>query len=172
LPTYLEEYEETMFRKLVRNKKGIDTILASLLMVVIVVAASVMVFVYATGLFGALTQAPNLQKEALSLEFSSFGPNNPTYNVTLYLRNTGSAPISLVSYYVKNVNSSQYAKTTWTGPLSITPTNLGQAQLLISSACTCTNTGGAFTFSTGNSYTITLLSSRGSTFSYSVVRYS
>src|SRR5947199_9238564 len=97
---------ETMFRKLVRNKKGIDTILATLLMVVIVVAASVMVFVYATGLFGALTQAPNLQKEALSLEFSSFGPNNPTYNVTLYLRNTGSAPTTLVSYYVKNLNSS------------------------------------------------------------------
>jgi hypothetical protein len=160
-----------MFRKLVRNKKGIDTILASLLMVVIVVAASVMVFIYATGLFGALTQAPNLQKEALSLEFASFGPNNPTYNVTLYLRNTGSAPITLVSYYVKNSNSSQYAKTSWTGPPSITPTALGQAQLLIS-GCGCTNTGGAFTFSTGNSYTITLLSNRGNTFSYSVVRYS
>ncbi|TMI58573.1 hypothetical protein E6H14_04980, partial [Candidatus Bathyarchaeota archaeon] len=60
---------ETMFRKLVRNKKGIDSILATLLMVVIVVAASVMVFVYATGLFTALTQPPNLQREALSLEF-------------------------------------------------------------------------------------------------------
>jgi hypothetical protein len=161
-----------MFRRLVRNKKGIDTILASLLMVVIVVAASVMVFVYATGLFGALTRAPNLQKEALSLEFSNFGPNNPTYNVTIYLRNIGSSPITLVSYYVKNSNSSQYAKTTWTGPPSITPTTLGQAQLQISSVCNCTNTGGAFTFSVGNSYTITLISSRGSTFSYSVVRYS
>jgi hypothetical protein len=160
-----------MFRRLVRSKKGIDTILASLLMVVIVVAASVMVFVYATGLFGALTRAPNLQKEALSLEFSSFGPNNPTYNVTLYLRNTGGAPISLVGYYVTNANTSQYAKTTWTGPPLITPTTLGQAQILIS-GCGCTNTGGPFTFSTGNSYTITLLSSRGSTFSYSVVRYS
>ncbi len=160
-----------MFRRLVRSKKGIDTILASLLMVVIVVAASVMVFVYATGLFGALTRAPKLQKEALSLEFSSFGPNNPTYNVTLYLRNTGGAPISLVGYYVTNANTSQYAKTTWTGPPSITPTTLGQAQILIS-GCGCTNTGGPFTFSTGNSYTITLLSSRGSTFSYSVVRYS
>ena len=172
MPTHLEECEKPTFRKLVKNKKGIDTILATLLMVVIVVAASVMVFVYATGLFSALTQPPNLQKEALSLEFSSFGPNNPTYNVTLYLRNTGSAPITLVSYYVKNLNSSQYAKSTWTGPPSITPTTLGQAQLLISSACSCTNTGSAFTFSTGNSYTITLLSSRGSTFSYSVVRYS
>ena len=161
-----------MFRKLVRNKKGIDSILATLLMVVIVVAASVMVFVYATGLFTALTQPPNLQKEALSLEFSSFGPNNPTYNVALYLRNTGSVPISLVGYYVKDSTSSQYAKTTWIGPPSITPTTLGQAQILISSACSCTNTGTTFTFSTGNSYTITLLSSRGNTFSYSVVRYS
>ena len=160
-----------MFRRLVRSKKGIDTILASLLMVVIVVAASVMVFVYATGLFGALTRAPNLQKEALNLEFSSFGPNNPTYNVTLYLRNTGGTPISLVSYYVTNSNTSQYAKTSWTGPPSITPTTLGQAQILIS-GCSCTNTGGAFTFTVGNSYTITLLSSRGSQFTYSVVRYS
>jgi len=160
-----------MFRRLLGSKKGIDTILASLLMVVIVVAASVMVYVYATGLFGALTQAPNLQKEALSLEFASFGPNNPTYNVTLYLRNTGGTPISLVSYYVKSANSSQYAKTIWNGPPSINPTTLGQAQILIS-GCSCTNAGGAFTFTVGSSYTITLLSSRGSQFSYSVVRYS
>ena len=162
-----------MFRRLLGSKKGIDTILASLLMVVIVVAASVMVFVYATGLFGALTQAPNLQKEALSLEFASFGPNNPTYNVTLYLRNTGGTPISLVSYYVKNANSSQYAKTSWTGQTTIAPTALSNPpeQILIS-ACGCTNTGSAFTFQVGNSYTITLLSNRGSQFTYSVVRYS
>src|SRR5437660_10543574 len=106
-------------------------------MVVIVVAASVMVFVYATGLFGALTQAPNLQKEALSLEFSSFGPNNPTYNVTLYLRNTGSAPPTLVRYYVNNLNSSQYAKSTWTGPPPITPTTLRQPPLRLASPASC-----------------------------------
>ena len=146
--------------------------MATLLMVVIVVAASVMVFVYATGLFGALTQAPNLQKEALSLEFSSFGPNNPTYNLTLSLRNTGTSPVTLVSYYVKNSNSSQYATSAWTGQTTIAPTSLGRPQILISAACGCTNTGGAFTFSIGNSYTITLLSNRGSTFSYQVVRYS
>jgi len=126
-------------------------------MVVIVVATSVMVFVYATGLFSALTRPPNLQKEALSLEFSSFGPNNPTYNVTLYLRNTGSAPITLVSYYVKDPNGNQYAKINMT-QTTISPTALTQPpiQILIS-ACSCTNTGGAFMFSTGNSYTITLL---------------
>jgi archaeal type IV pilus assembly protein PilA len=160
-----------MFRKLVRNKKGIDTIMATLLMVVIVVAASVMVFVYATGLFAALMQAPNYQKEALSMEFSSFGPVNPTYNVTVYLRNTGSTPITLTGYYVKDVSGNQYAKGNWT-QTSITPTALGQPQILISSACGCPYTGTQFTFQVGYSYTISVLSSRGTQFSFSVVRYS
>jgi hypothetical protein len=159
-----------MFRKLVRNKKAIDTIMATLLMVVIVVAASAMVFVYATGLFGALMRAPNFQKEALSLELSNFGPVNPTYNVTLYLRNTGTVPITLTSYYVKDASGNQYAKNPWIG-LSITPTALGQPQILIS-ACGCNNTGTPFTYQTGYSYTITMLSSRGSQFQFSVVRYS
>jgi len=158
-----------MFRKLVRNKKAIDTIMATLLMVVIVVAASAMVFVYATGLFGALMRAPNFQREALSLEFSNFGPVNPLYNVTLYLRNTGGTPITLTSYYVKDASGNQYAKSTWT-PQTITPTALGQPQILIS-GCGCNNTGAPFTFQTGYSYTITLLSSRGTQFQYSVVRY-
>jgi FlaG/FlaF family flagellin (archaellin) len=159
-----------MFRKLAGDKRGVDTIIATVLMVAIVVAASVMVFVYSTGLFGALTRAPNLQKELLSLEFSNFGPQNPTYNVTLYLRNTGSVPVTLVAYYVKS-NSSQYARSTWAGA-TITPTSLGQAQILIAGACNCTNIGGAFTFTTGSSYTITMLSSRGTQFTFSVVRYS
>ena len=160
-----------MLRNLMRDKRGIDTIIATVLMIAIVVAASVMVFVYATGLFGALTQAPNLQKEQLSLEFSSFGPQNPTYNVTLYLRNTGTVPVTLAAYYV-TLNSSQYAKTAWTGQTSINPTSLGQEQILISNACSCPNTGGSFTFTVGNSYTFTLLSSRGTSFTFTVVRYS
>ena len=159
-----------MFRKLVRNKKGIDTILASLLMVVIVVAASTMVFVYATGLFGQLTQAPNLQKEALSLELANFQPANN--NVSLYLRNTGSAPITLVSYYVKDVGTNQYARTTWANQQPVTPLTIGTFQILINNACSppCALTGASFTFQTGNAYTVVLLSSRGTQFSFAVVR--
>jgi hypothetical protein len=164
-----------LFRRLVRNKKGIDTILASLLMVVIVVAASVMVFVYATGLFGALMQAPNTQKEALSLEFANFQPANN--NVSLYVRNTGSAPVTLISYYVKDAGGSQYAMTGWAYQQPVAPTTLGTFRLLINSACSppsppppCTLTGAAFTFQSGNAYTIVVLSSRGSQFTFSVLR--
>jgi len=71
---------------------------------------------------------------------------------------------------VKDASGNQYAKNPWTG-LSITPTALGQPQILIS-ACGCNNTGTPFTYQTGYSYTITMLSSRGSQFQFSVVRYS
>ncbi len=141
-------------------------------MLVIVVAASVMVFVYATGLFGALTRAPTFQKQALGLELSSFGPNNANSNVTLFLRNTGSVPITLVTYYVKDANGNQYAQNPWANQPSIAPTTLSQVQILISSICGCPYTGSQFTFQTGQSYTITLSSSLGSQFTFSVVRYS
>ncbi|HZY47389.1 MAG TPA: hypothetical protein VFE96_06290 [Candidatus Bathyarchaeia archaeon] len=140
-------------------------------MLVIVVAASVMVFVYATGLFAALTRPQSFQSEALNLEFSSFGPVDPTHNVTLFLRNTGTVPVTLASYYVKS-NSSQYANSAWTGQASIPPTGLGRPQILISAACSCTNTGGTFTYTVGLSYTITIVSTRGSYFTFNVVRYS
>ena len=161
-----------MFRKLVRNKKAIDTIMATLLMVVIVVAASVMVFVYATGLFGALMRAPTFQKQALGLEVSSFGPVNANSNVSLFLRNTGSVPITLVSYFVKDASGNQYAQSPWPNQPSIAPTAGGWSQVLISSICGCSYTGAPFTFQIGQSYTITLTSSLGTQFSFSVVRYS
>src|SRR5207302_5786346 len=46
-------------KKIIGNKKGIDTILAALLMVVIVVVASVMVYAWSTGLLGTLLVKPN-----------------------------------------------------------------------------------------------------------------
>ena len=59
-------------RRFLKNTRGIDTIIASLMMVVIVVIASVMVFTYATGLFGALLIAPKTATENISLEYASF----------------------------------------------------------------------------------------------------
>src|SRR5437867_11761041 len=96
-------------KRLFKNKKGIDTILAALLMVVIVVVASVMVYAWSTGLLGSLLVTPQVGKEALSLENTSF--TNGTY-ATLFIRNTGTASVSFVTYYVKDANQNQYSRTT------------------------------------------------------------
>ena len=153
----------------IRDRKGIDTIIASLLMVVIVVIASVMVYVYATGLFGALLQPPKTSAEAVNLEYPSFSPNNNQVN--LYLRNTGAATVTLISYYVNDNYGNQYSRTGWSSGNTFAPTTLANATITISNACSgCTNIGAPFTFKTGNAYTVNLISSRGGQFSYTIVR--
>ena len=139
-------------------------------MVVIVIIASVMVFTYATGLFGALLIAPKTATENISLEFASFSSNS---TVNLYIRNTGSTPITLTSYYVKDASGNQYARTNWSpAPAPFSPTMLSNPTVLISTACGsgCTSTGTAFTFSQGQVYTVVLVTARATQFSLSINR--
>ena len=162
-----------------RSKKGIDQIIAALLMVVIVVIASVMVFTYSTGLFGALLIAPKTATENISLEYAAFSPTND--NVTLYIRNTGSTPITLKSYYVSDSAGDVYARINWASGPSVAPGPFPSKaqpstppQILISSAClgTCpySGAGSGFTFVPGNPYTIVLVTSINTQFSLQVIR--
>ncbi len=168
-------------KKIIGNKKGIDTILAALLMVVIVVVASVMVYAWSTGLLGTLLVTPNTGKEAMNIENYAFNSN---VNVTLDLRNTGSASITLNSYYVKDSSGNQWSRLTWqTGPqapAAIAPNALGIVYVSIGTGSpgmggtcgsTCTNTGPSFTqFNTGFSYTVLVVTSRNDQFSFTVTK--
>ncbi|HEX9196282.1 MAG TPA: hypothetical protein VF906_00670 [Candidatus Bathyarchaeia archaeon] len=151
------------------NRKGIDTILASLLLVVIVVVMSVIVYSWSAGVFGSILPASSNGKEILVLENQGY---YGATNVTLYLRNTGTAVTTLVSYYVQDLNGNQCAKTSgWSvGPYS--PTQLAQVHLSIQSPPTtnCSWTGTPFTFQSGNVYTVTLVTSHNNQFSYTIQR--
>jgi len=156
-------------RKILGNKKGIQTILAALLMVVIVVVASVMVYAWSTGLLGSLLITPPTAKEALNIESSSFNANN--MNVTLYLRNSGSAAISFTTYYVKNATGSTYTQSAWTSAPTIQPNNVGLANIGINTQCGgCVASAGAFTFVSGNAYTVTVVTTRNNQFVFTVTR--
>ena len=172
-------------RKITGNRKGIDTILAALLMVVIVVVASVMVYAWSTGLLGTLLVQPQTGKEAINMETYGWNPNGAnTYNVTLNLRNTGSSAITLASYYVKDSSGNQYARLNWqTGPnvpAAFAPNALGIVTVTIGTgasgpggqcgAANCSLSGTAFTFTSGFSYTITVITSRNNQFVFTVTR--
>ncbi len=155
-------------KRLLKNRKGIDTILAALLMVVIVVVASVMVYAWSTGLLGSLLVTPTAGKEALTMEQSSFAVNNTS--ATLYLRNAGTASVNLVTYYVKDNGGNQWSRTTWTGP-SIAVNQLGTAGINIAGSCSsCTPSGSGFTaYAAGNSYTVIVVTSRNNQFTFTIV---
>ena len=160
-------------RKITRNNKGIDTILAALLMVVIVVVASVMVYAWSTGLLGTLLVHPTTGQENLSLEACAPCSFNSNTNVTLNIRELGSANVTLASYFVKDPNGNQYARSPWTPtPPIIAPNQVKPIVITIgtTSCPSCTLTGTAFTFQSGYQYTITLVTSRNTQFAFTVTR--
>jgi flagellin-like protein len=169
--------------KITGNKKGINTILASLLMVVIVVVAAVMVYAWSTGLLGTLLVHPTTGQENLALEACSpctFASNS---NVTMSIRELGTVNVTLTSYFVKDSSGNQYSRLSWNTqglnlPLVIAPNQVRGIIVLIGTGGTgtgqcgtsCTLTGNPFTFTSGYSYTITMVTSRNTQFSFSVTR--
>jgi flagellin-like protein len=156
-------------RRIRRDKKGINTILAALLMVVIVVVAAVMVYAWSTGLLSSLLVQNPVPKE--SLNYDSF--NYQSTNVTIYIRNSGSATVSLQTYYVKDNSGNQYTSpSTFTaGPIA--PNAVNATLIKISTQCvTCTYSGAGtgFTFVAGNSYTITVVTTRNNQFTWTLTR--
>lgn len=143
-------------------------------MVMIVVIASFMVYAYATGLFTAVATPQKVATEQISLEYASF--SNSTV-VNLSIRDIGTTPITLKSYYVNDYTGDQYVRADWTmgsypgpsfGPQS-TPAN---ATILISTACSasCTQSGTPFTFQSGFPYTIILVTANNEQFSFQITR--
>ncbi len=77
---------------------------------------------------------------------------------------------SLITYYVKDTSGDTYAQTNWNGPSS-TSNQLMTANIVIGSSCpTCTLSGTPFTFQSGNSYTIIIVTSRNNQFTFTVIR--
>jgi hypothetical protein len=85
---------------------------------------------------------------------------NTSTNLTLNIRNTGASSISLAAYYVKDSTGAQYANSNWQGP-TLPPSAAISINILID--------GTAFTFVRGSSYTVTMVTSRNSQYSFSVI---
>jgi FlaG/FlaF family flagellin (archaellin) len=166
-----------------RDKKGIQTILAALLMVVIVVVAAVMVYAWATGLLGTLLVHPTTGNEALTMNSfaypsgtntvaGNFNINNPSYyNVTLYLQNAGSVATTFTTYYVKNATGTTWTESSFGWAPTIQPNTVGTVYIGMNLTPTYGSySTSSFGFVSGNSYTITLITSRNNQFQFTVTR--
>ena len=140
-------------------------------MVVIVVVAAVMVYAWSTGLLSSLLIQNPVPKETLN--YDSF--NYQSTNITIYIRNSGSATVSLQTYYVKDNSGNQYTSpSTWTaGPIA--PNAVNATLIKIYTQCgTCTYSNGlptsGFQFISGNSYTITVVTTRNNQFTWTLIK--
>jgi len=96
--------------------------------------------------------------------------------LTLSVRNTGSVAIAFASYYVKDSNGNQYARLNWPTdaggkyPASVNPNGLVSVNIAISSACGSSCTGATYQFSSGLSYTVTVVTTRNNQFVWTGTR--
>ena len=159
-----------VIRKCLNDKKGIDTILAALLMVVIVVVASVMVYAWSTGLLGTLLVHPTTGQENLNY-VSNSGAFSSSTNMTAYINNLGTANATLQTYYVKDSNGNSYQYSYASNAPTIAPNKSVPINFPIGSTCpSCTVSGSAYTFTSGYSYTVLMITTRNNQFTFSVTR--
>ena len=88
--------------------------------------------------------------------------------VAVDLLNNGTGTATLTSYYVTDPIGNEYALTNWTGP-SLAPNSVTTATFSIGSSCSqCTLHGSAFTFTSGDQYTIRVVTGRGNIVAFTV----
>ncbi len=156
----------------IRKRRGIDPIIATLLLVAITVAAGVIVYVFVTGLSGNLTASGGSQvTEQVSMDAYVYNPIGS--GVAVYVRNVGTATTTLDSSAM------------FFDGLAATDTHTGFAgkacqalattyQIPVGTSCyfsfTTTPTNNAANAATsGTSHTIKVVSKTGGTFVFTVI---
>lgn len=131
------------------DEKGVSPVIAVLLMIAIAVAAAILVYVWSMGLIGTLTTGGGSQtREQVIVDAYAW---NATGDMTLYLRNVGSAEVILDAVYVGgSVASTDMASTLPVlGPVEtvvVTPSGTYTSGVAYTVKA-ITKTGGVFTFS-------------------------
>jgi hypothetical protein len=102
----------------------------------------------------------------------NIGPRSTTFEdstrVAVDLQNNGTGTATLTSYSVTDSSGNEYTLANWNGP-SLAPNSVTTTTFSIGSSCsTCTLHGSAFTFMSGNQYTITTVTARGTIFTFTV----
>jgi len=146
---------DVKMKRLRKDRRAISTILAALLMVVIVVVASVIVYAWSTGLLGGLMGTTPTVKEALSMDSYKWSTDGTT--VTLYIRNVGTVDVTIKTYYIE-YGGATVATDDFDTPITV---QVGQVT-------DDTEISYADWESPGYSYTIKLVTTTGTQFTFNV----
>jgi hypothetical protein len=107
-----------------------------------------------------------------SLKLTSYQFVNST-TLSLILQNTGNTTVTLQSYTVRDASGNSWSLSSFTGPVII-PNGFGTAIILIGANCAGCVYGGIpglfFQFNAGQSYTVTVTTTRNNQFSFTVTR--
>ena len=139
------------YRKFMKNSKAISPIFATLILIAIAVIAGVVVYMFTSGTLATMTGGGTAAQEKVSIQAVAAIQNGASGNFTVYAQDTGSATVIINSAIIKD--SSGNVLTT----VAMSPTVSLPSGIL-------TEVTGAYAFTSGSSYTITLVSTKGGSF--------
>lgn len=143
------------YRKFRKNSKAISPIFATLILIAIAVIAGVVVYMFTSGTLATMTGGGTAAQEKVTIQAASAnstataGTGN-TAGFNVYAQNTGSANVLINSAIIKD--SSGNVLTTVTVSATLAPGALTEVSTAYSG------------FTSGSSYTITLVSTKGGNF--------
>jgi archaellum component FlaF (FlaF/FlaG flagellin family) len=156
------------------GKRGVSEIAAAMLLITIAVAASIIIYVYSSGLMGSLQGAQPQQGQytnQITLEYYDWTANaSGTYDSSLHtlkvtLRNTGSGLAVFAAFYVSGQAVALKSGSTCT-IFNATSTVTLQPQ---SSCVAILGIPSGFTISAGFAYAVRIVTRDGGVFSYSCI---
>ena len=139
--------------KLKINRKAVSPVIATLLMIAIAVAASILVYVWSMGLVGTL-QGTGGQQTREQLIMEAYDATDTTWK--LHLRNVGPTSITVSAVYIEGKPAASNA----TAIGSISPSQKVTLGVTLPSG---------FTPTSGAAYTVKVVTASGAVFSYSVI---
>ena len=111
--------------KLPKCKKGVSPIIATLLLIVIAVAAAVVTYSFVMGFIGTSTNPSGQQGQ---LTYDAYTLNATSDQLSVYIRNTGSKSLTLQNCYLNGVKTTANPTNTLS-PGSVTQVTLATAPI-------------------------------------------
>jgi len=151
------------------NRRGIEAIVGAVLLIVITVVAAVLLYLWFTGyLTGTSSKVPQINTvQQFIVTGASISSSTNGYTVTAYVENTGNVPVTIVQANVLNPENGQVvcsAVVNGSGngspstPTSLASTTVSSSGIVATVSFTCSSSSG---ISSGQSYTIQLISNNG-----------
>jgi len=128
------------------SKKAVSPVIATLLMIAVAVAASVIVYVWSAGLLGTLMGGAQTKEQLILEAYDWTGAN-----LVLYVRNVGSTDVTLAAIYVAGEQEPA--------------TNV----IAVKTGVQVTLTGLTATYTSGTAYTIKMITVTGGVFSFTCI---
>jgi len=88
-------------RRMFRAKRAFSAVIASLILMLLAVAAGVVVYAYVMGWIGGTTQNPQRTGQ---MQFDSIYASAGTGKIKMYVRNVGGADVNLSKIYISGVD--------------------------------------------------------------------